>query len=93
VRPLNFTVRRRSEPATHGKYAMRAALLLSLMSLICGVAALFGIPAIWVGGRPIAGIAGLLTALLFAAVPPLVVLGWREGQRLRAPPNNRWRGP
>jgi hypothetical protein len=72
---------------------MRAALLLSLMSLICGVAALFGIPAIWVGGRPIAGIAGLLTALLFAAVPPLVVLGWREGQRLRAPPNNRWRGP
>jgi hypothetical protein len=57
---------------------MRAAVLLSCLILICGVAALFGVPAVWVGGRPIVGIAGLVTALLTAAVPPVVVLGWRK---------------
>jgi hypothetical protein len=60
---------------------MRAAVLLSGLCLICGVAALFGVPAVWVGGRPIAGIAGFLIALLVAAVPPVVVLGWRKMSR------------
>ena len=51
---------------------------MSGLCLICGVAALFGIPAVFVGGRPITGIAGFAAALLFAAVPPVVVMGWRK---------------
>ena len=46
--------------------------------LICGVAALFGIPSVQVNGHAIAGVAGFVTALVVAAVPPVVVLGWRK---------------
>jgi|1185.fasta_scaffold742026_1 hypothetical protein len=60
---------------------MRAALLLSVMSVICGLAALFGIPAIYVNAKPLFGIVGLGTSILFAAIPPLVVLGWRKYSR------------
>ena len=64
---------------THRRtYVMRAAVLLSVLILICGVAALLGIPAVWVDRQPITGIAGFLTALLGAAIPPVVVLGWRK---------------
>jgi hypothetical protein len=48
------------------------------MFVILGIAALFGIPAVSVNGRPVFGVAGLATSLVFAAVPPLVVLGWRK---------------
>jgi len=57
---------------------MRAALLLSVMCGICGIAALFGIPAVYVHYKPVLGILGFLTALVFASVPPLAVLGWRK---------------
>jgi 4-amino-4-deoxy-L-arabinose transferase-like glycosyltransferase len=60
---------------------MRAALLLSVMFVICGLAALFGIPAIYVHAKPLFGAAGLATSLLMAAIPPLVVLGWRKYSR------------
>lgn len=60
---------------------MRAALLLSVMFMICGVAALFGIPAIGFNDKPVLGVAGLATALVYAAVPPLLVLGWRKIKR------------
>jgi hypothetical protein len=60
---------------------MRAALLLSVICVICGLAALFGIPAIYVNAKPLFGVAGLATALLFATIPPLVVLGWRKYSR------------
>jgi hypothetical protein len=57
---------------------MRAAILLSGFFLIGGVAAFFGIPAVQVHGRPVIGVVGLVTSLIFAAVPPVVVLGWRR---------------
>ena len=57
---------------------MRAALLLSVMCIICGLAAAFGVPAVYVSEKPVFGIAGLATSLIFAAIPPLVVLGWRK---------------
>ena len=57
---------------------MRAALLFSLMWIILGLAALFGVPAISVGGKILVGVAGLATALAVGAIPPLVVLGWRK---------------
>ncbi len=60
---------------------MRAAILLSVMFLICGVAALFGVPAVWVNYKPITGLAGLGLSLVWAALPPLVVLGWRRWKR------------
>jgi hypothetical protein len=60
---------------------MRAALLLSLMAVICGIAAAFGIPAIYVNARPIFGIAGLAASLVLAAIPPMVVLGRRKYSR------------
>ena len=60
---------------------MRAALLLSVMCVICGLAALFGIPAIYVNAKPLFGVVGLATSLLFASIPPLVVLGWRKYSR------------
>ena len=56
---------------------MRAALLLSLLCLICGVAATFGIQAIWIRGQPVVGLTGLGIGLLSAAISPLIVLGWR----------------
>jgi 4-amino-4-deoxy-L-arabinose transferase-like glycosyltransferase len=60
---------------------MRAAILLSVMFTICGLAALFGVPAVYVMHRPIFGLAGLASALVMAVLPPLVVLGWRRYTR------------
>jgi hypothetical protein len=57
---------------------MRAAVLLSVLFIIGGIAALFGVPGVLVNGRPVIGALGFATALAFAAVPPLVVLGWRR---------------
>ena len=57
---------------------MRAAVLLSVMCVICGLAALFGIPAVYVASKPVAGIAGFATSIVFAAIPPIVVLAWRK---------------
>jgi hypothetical protein len=51
------------------------------MLVIFGIAALFGLPAVSINGRPIFGVAGLAISLVFAAVPPLVVLGWRKYSR------------
>jgi len=53
-------------------------LLLSGLFLICGVAAFFGVPAVLVGGQPIVGGRALVVSLIFAAVPPVAVLGWRK---------------
>ena len=74
---------------------MRAAVLLSVFFIIGGIAALFGVPAIYVNYKPVLGVIGLATSLVFAAVPPLVVLGWRKmksksrgtGMTGDAPPN------
>jgi hypothetical protein len=60
---------------------MRAALLLSVVCVICGLAALFGIPAVYASAKPLFGVVGLVTSLAFAAIPPLVVLGWRKYSR------------
>jgi hypothetical protein len=57
---------------------MRAAWLLSLMIVICGVAAARGIPAVYVAGRPVFGLSGLLIALAGAALPPLAVIGFKK---------------
>ena len=57
---------------------MRAAILLSIAFIICGIAALFGVPAIYAFYKPVLGVLGLATSLVYAAVPPLVVLGWRK---------------
>ncbi len=65
-------------PRENSKGHMRAALLLSAMCVICGLAALFGIPAVYVNSKPLFGVVGLATSLLFAAIPPLVVVGWRK---------------
>jgi hypothetical protein len=75
---------------------MRAAVLLSVFFVIGGIAALFGVPAIYVNNKPVLGVLGLATSLVFAAVPPLIVLGWRKmksksnatGTTGDAPPNN-----
>ncbi len=60
---------------------MRAAVLLSGLFLICGVAAFFGIPAVYVDHQPAVGSSGLYIALVAAAVPPVDVLGWRKMSR------------
>jgi hypothetical protein len=60
---------------------MRAAILLSVMFVIGGLAALFGAPVIYVNAKPVFGIAGLATSFVFAAIPPLAVLGWRKYSR------------
>ena len=57
---------------------MRTAVLLSAAFIICGIAALFGVTAIYVNYKPVLGILGFATLLVFAAVPPLIVLGWRK---------------
>jgi NADH:ubiquinone oxidoreductase subunit 3 (subunit A) len=59
---------------------MRAAYLLSVMFIVDGIAALFGYP-IYVAYRPVTGLSGFLAALAMAAVPPLVVLGFRRLRR------------
>jgi hypothetical protein len=68
------------------KTDMRAALLLSVMFFIFGLAALFGVPAIHVLGKPVLGVLGFALSLLLSAVPPLMVLGWRKsmGKRMAA---------
>jgi hypothetical protein len=57
---------------------MRVAVLLSSLFLICGIAAFFGVPAVGFSGQPIVGVRGLVVALVAAAVPLAVVLGWRK---------------
>ena len=57
---------------------MRAAILLSIACIICGIAALFGVPAIYGFYKPVLGVLGLATSLVYAAVPPLIVLAWRK---------------
>jgi hypothetical protein len=57
---------------------MRAALMLSVLCIICGLAALFGVPAVYVGGKPVLGVLGFAASLVGAAVPPIGVLGWRR---------------
>ena len=57
---------------------MRAAVLLSSLFLICGVAAFFGVPAVHIDGQPVLGVGGFLIALVSAAIPPIVVFGWRK---------------
>ena len=52
--------------------------MLSGLFIICGTAALFGIPAIYVHYKPVLGILGFIAALVFASIPPLAVLGWRK---------------
>ena len=54
---------------------------MSVAFIICGIAALFGIPAIYVNYKPVFGALGFATSLVFATVPPLVVLGWRKMKR------------
>jgi hypothetical protein len=65
---------------------MQAALLLSVMCIICGLAALFGIPAVYVNAKPVFGVSGLAASLVFAAIPPLLVLGWRKCSRKQETP-------
>jgi hypothetical protein len=60
---------------------MRAAVFLSVLCVICGLAALFGIPAVYVSSKPVLGVAGLGTSIVFAAIPPIVVLAWRKYSR------------
>lgn len=60
---------------------MRAAVLLSVLCVICGLAALFGIPAVYVFRTPVLGVAGFATSLVWAAIPPLAVLAWRRLSR------------
>ena len=57
---------------------MRAAVLLSALFLICGAAAFVGVPSVYVGGQPVTGLAGLVVALITAALPPVFVFGWRK---------------
>jgi len=57
---------------------MRVAVLLSAFFLICGIAAFFGAPAVNFNGQPVLGVRGFLAGLVVAAVPLLVVLGWRK---------------
>lgn len=60
---------------------MRAAYLLSLMCVICGVGAVMGYSVVYLAGRPITGVSGLLLSLVYACLPPLVVLGVRRFRR------------
>ena len=60
---------------------MRAAVLLSILCLICGLAALFGVHAVYVGGQAMVGLKGLVVAMAGAVVPPALVLGWRKLSR------------
>jgi hypothetical protein len=57
---------------------MRAALLLSALILICGVAVLFGVPSVQIRGQPLFGIAGLAIAMIGATFPPAAVFAWRK---------------
>jgi hypothetical protein len=60
---------------------MRAAILLSTLFMIGGIAALFGVPGVHVGNQFVVGVKGLLAAMMMAAVPPVLVLVWRKLQK------------
>jgi len=60
---------------------MRAAWLLSVLFIICGILAWLGYPAVYVGGEPVTGSKGLFLALIAAFFPPLVVLAIRKFRR------------
>ncbi len=73
---------------------MRAALLLSLLCVICGVAAAFGYPAVYAAGEPTFGLKGLTFALAMALVAPSAVpcmakirksCSWRQKRILPSP--------
>ena len=57
---------------------MRAALLLSVLALVCGVAALFGYPTVSLNSTPAVGLPALLMSMALAAVFPATVLAWRK---------------
>jgi hypothetical protein len=69
--------------ASHERWrnAMRVAALLSSFFLLCGIAAFFGLPAIGFNGEAIDGARGLITGLMAAAVPLIVVVAWRNMSR------------
>ena len=52
--------------------------MLSGLWIICGIAALFDVPAVHFNHKPVLGVLGFVTSIVLAAVPPLVVLGWRK---------------
>jgi hypothetical protein len=62
---------------------MRAAALLSLLVLICGVAAALGYPAVRINGTPVVGLWGLAVAIPVAAAFPSAVFAWRKLSQLR----------
>ena len=64
----------------HQRVLVRVAVLLSVLFLICAIAAFFGVPAVQVGGEPVVGLRGLVVGLVAAAAPLVVVLGWRKMQ-------------
>jgi hypothetical protein len=64
---------------------MRAAILLSVLTAICAVAAGFGYSAVYVAGQSIVGVKGLAFGLAMAIVPPVAVLVWRRASRPRRP--------
>jgi hypothetical protein len=49
--------------------------------VVGGILAVLGYPAVYVAGRPVVGLSGLVFALIGAALPPLVVLGIRKLRR------------
>ena len=57
---------------------MRAAILLSVLVVICGVAALLGYPTVGVNGNPVVGLPALLISVVLAAVFPGAVFVWRK---------------
>jgi hypothetical protein len=68
---------------------MRAAVLLSVVAIMCGIAAAFGYPAVWVNGAPVVGLRGLMASIPIAAVFPLAVLAWRTLSHTRRPDTER----
>jgi hypothetical protein len=57
---------------------MRGAILGSVLVLICGVAALFGYPAMSVNGTRVFGLPALLISVVLAAAFPAAVFVWRR---------------
>jgi hypothetical protein len=52
---------------------LRAAILLSLFFVICGVAAALGFPTVTVDSEAVTGARGLAIGLTLAVLPPLIV--------------------
>ena len=61
---------------------MRAAVLLSAMFVIGGGLAALGYPVMYIAGRPLVGVSGLLFALFVATLPPLLVFWFRWLRRM-----------